>query len=165
MSSTVKRMFLAQEELNMRVGKDPNWVKRKLVEGSLNPIARQQVWEHWMSPFIHAMQSELAELQDCFPWKHWRRIEDQPWDLQNARVEVIDLFHFWMSLAMGVGLDPESFIAGYFEKNRINHNRQDVGYTVKNEDDCRSILDKYCMECETPYSGSVCPRCGPPCTS
>jgi len=42
---------------------------------------------------------ECAEMIDSFPWKHWKNIEVEP-DWDNHQIEVIDVWHFIMSLAI-----------------------------------------------------------------
>ncbi len=39
---------------------------------------------------------EVAELIDSLPWKHWKNIEGDL-DLENIRIEVVDIWHFVMS--------------------------------------------------------------------
>ncbi len=39
---------------------------------------------------------ETAELIDSFPWKHWKSIDAQP-DMQNVKIELVDIWHFLMS--------------------------------------------------------------------
>ncbi len=39
---------------------------------------------------------ETAELIDSFPWKHWKSIDAKP-DLQNIKIELVDIWHFLMS--------------------------------------------------------------------
>lgn len=39
---------------------------------------------------------ESAEFIDSFQWKHWKNINSEP-DLNNARVELIDIWHFILS--------------------------------------------------------------------
>jgi len=42
---------------------------------------------------------ECAEMIDSFAWKHWKSIEQEPnWD--NLQIEVVDVWHFIMSLAI-----------------------------------------------------------------
>ena len=91
-----------------------------------------------LNDYIMAVSSELEELKDCTNWKHWckeaqqgKRFEIN--DLQNARVEVTDLFFFWMSLAQCVGLTPDMIEELYYQKLGINHSRQDRGRTMKDE--------------------------------
>ncbi|AQW87793.1 dUTPase, dimeric [Campylobacter pinnipediorum subsp. caledonicus] len=42
---------------------------------------------------------ECAELIDSFAWKHWKDISSQT-DEENLRVEVVDIWHFIMSLML-----------------------------------------------------------------
>jgi len=42
---------------------------------------------------------ECAEMIDSFGWKHWKNIEVQP-DWDNLQIEVVDVWHFIMSLAI-----------------------------------------------------------------
>ena len=41
--------------------------------------------------------SELTELQDSIPWKHWKDINAEP-DLENFKTEEVDLMHFLPSI-------------------------------------------------------------------
>src|SRR6266571_3895148 len=49
----------------------------------------------WLLNYCRAMSQEIAELTDSVPWKWWAKY--QKFDEQNARVEVVDLFHFLIS--------------------------------------------------------------------
>ncbi|QCU90060.1 dUTP diphosphatase [Thiomicrorhabdus sediminis] len=42
---------------------------------------------------------ETAELIDSYPWKHWKSVDAQT-DMENVRVELVDIWHFLLSLAM-----------------------------------------------------------------
>ena len=42
---------------------------------------------------------ECAEMVDSFSWKHWKSIDKEP-DWDNHQIEVIDVWHFIMSLAI-----------------------------------------------------------------
>jgi dimeric dUTPase (all-alpha-NTP-PPase superfamily) len=87
--------------------------------------------------YTRAMTQELAELVDSVPWKWWAKY--QTFDAQNARVEVVDLFHFLVSLALVLGMSPDDVFQAYLKKNQVNHQRQDSGYTAKDEADSRHI--------------------------
>lgn len=91
----------------------------------------------WTLNYVRAMQQELAELTDSVPWKWWAKY--QTFDKQNARVEVIDLFHFLVSLAQVLGMEADDLFEAYLKKNKVNHERQDSGYTAKQADDSRHI--------------------------
>jgi dimeric dUTPase (all-alpha-NTP-PPase superfamily) len=91
----------------------------------------------WILNYIRAMQQELAELTDSVPWKWWAKYQD--FDKQNARVEIVDLFHFLISMAQVMGMSADDVFAAYLKKNKVNHDRQDSGYKTKDEDDSRHI--------------------------
>ncbi|MEO1954297.1 MAG: dUTP diphosphatase [Campylobacterales bacterium] len=42
---------------------------------------------------------ECAEMVDSFSWKHWKSINQEP-DWDNLKIEVVDVWHFIMSLAI-----------------------------------------------------------------
>jgi len=91
----------------------------------------------WLLNYSRAMTQELAELTDSVPWKWWAKY--QKFDQQNARVEVVDLFHFLISSAQVLGMTADDLFQAYVKKNEVNFQRQDSGYTAKNEDDSKHI--------------------------
>lgn len=101
-------------------------------------IARTQLW-NMIRADVEAIRQELAELTDCFPWKHWRAPCSQPFDIQNAKVEVVDILHFLVNIALYLGMDASQLHAAFTAKNKVNHSRQDSGYVCKDPDDCRHI--------------------------
>ena len=133
----LKELFEKQAELNKRTGFDA-----KALRADFDP----KLAGEWLNNYIAAMSNELEELRDSTFWKHWckeakqgRRFEIN--DLQNARVEVIDMLFFWISLAQCVGLDAEDAFSLYQQKLDVNHTRQDNGYSMasKTEDDNKNI--------------------------
>lgn len=91
----------------------------------------------WLLNYCRAMTQELAELTDSVPWKWWAKY--QKFDEQNARVEVVDLFHFLISAAQVLGMSADDVYNTYVKKNAINFQRQETGYAKKDESDCKSI--------------------------
>ncbi len=133
----LRELFQLQGELNRRIGMDTAALKERF---------DAQVAGRWVNDYVAAMSNELEELRDCTYWKHWcaearqgRRFELH--DLQNARVEVIDMLFFWISLAQCVGLDADDVMALYRQKLEVNHARQDRDYAMatKTEQDNRAI--------------------------
>ena len=120
----LKSMFLLQAELNRRIGVDTT------------ALPQEQKTE-WVLNYCRAMQQEIAELTDSVPWKWWAKY--QQFDMQNARVEVIDLFHFLISLAQTLDMSADDVFTLYRSKHRVNHQRQDSGYTEKNENDNKQL--------------------------
>ncbi len=132
-----KELFEKQAELNKRTGFDA-----KALRENFDPQAAGE----WINNYVAAMSNELEELRDCTFWKHWcQEAKDgkrfQLHDLQNARVEVIDMLFFWISLAQCVGLDAEDAYRIYNQKLDVNHKRQDGEYSMANktEDDNKNI--------------------------
>lgn len=92
----------------------------------------------WIRRYAQAMVEELNELQDDLLWKWWSKDEI---DLQNIRVELIDILHFLISAMISAGLSAESISDIYRQKHSVNLARQDNGYNQasKTEDDNRTI--------------------------
>lgn len=87
-----------------------------------------------MKNYIDALASECSEMQDCLSWKHWYREakEGRQYelkDVQNARVEAVDMLFFWVSLCQLLGLTPQDIYRLYAAKLGINHKRQDENRT------------------------------------
>ena len=57
----------------------------------------------------------------------------------DARVEVVDLFHFLISMAQVLGMSADDVFAAYVKKNAVNFQRQDSGYVKKDHDDSKHI--------------------------
>jgi len=117
-------IFRMQDALNRRIGV------------TLPPPSEEEKAK-WILNYTRAMQQEIAELVDSVPWKWWAKY--QKFDEQNARVEVVDLFHFLISLAQTLGMSAEDVFQAYVKKNQVNLQRQDSGYSKKDESDSRHI--------------------------
>jgi dimeric dUTPase (all-alpha-NTP-PPase superfamily) len=117
-------IFRLQQALNLRIGVDM---------ASMTGEQRQQ----WVLNYCRAMSQEVAELTDSVPWKWWAKY--QKFDKQNARVEVVDLLHFLISLAQTLEMTPEDFYQAYTKKHSVNLARQKSGYTVKDAYDGKHI--------------------------
>ena len=111
-------IFNLQEQLNHRIGVDMKSMS-------------EDDQKTWILNYIRAMQQELAELTDSVPWKWWAKYQE--FDKQNARVEIIDLFHFLISLAQVMGMTAEDVHEAYLKKNKVNHDRQESGYEKRRE--------------------------------
>lgn len=116
----LEQIFSMQETLNRRIGVNTEGMSEE-----------DQV--KWVLNYTRAMQQEIAELNDSLPWKWWAKY--QKFDAQNARVEIVDLFHFLISAAQVMGMSAEDVYQAYLKKNEVNHKRQDSGYTAKDASD------------------------------
>ena len=97
----------------------------------------QEEQTRWLLNYCRAMSQEIAELTDSVPWKWWAKY--QKFDGQNARVEVVDLFHFLISVAQVLGMSADDVFNAYIQKNEVNFKRQETGYTVKDDHDSKHI--------------------------
>lgn len=91
----------------------------------------------WILNYCRALSQEMAELTDSVPWKWWAKY--QTFDKQNARVEVVDMFHFLISMAQVLGMSADDVYNAYVKKNKVNHERQESGYLVKDHSDNKNI--------------------------
>ena len=117
-------MFHMQKALNERIGVRGEGMSEKEKT-------------KWILNYSRAETQEIAELTDTVPWKWWANY--QKFDAQNARVEVVDLFHFVISLAQVLGMKADDVFEAYVKKNAVNFRRQASGYRVKDEHDSRHI--------------------------
>ena len=120
----LREMFKMQKALNARIGVNTD---------SMSDEEKVK----WVLNYCRAMSQEIAELTDSVPWKWWAKY--QKFEEQNARVEVVDLFHFLISAAQVLGMSADDVYNAYLKKNAVNFQRQDTGYTVKDENDSKHI--------------------------
>lgn len=121
----LSEMFRMQGLLNQRIGVgDPDTMT-------------EDERHRWVLNYCRAMSQEIAELTDSIPWKWWAKY--QKFDLQNARVEVVDLFHFLISAARILGMSADDVFNYYRDKNKVNVQRQESGYSTKDESDNRRV--------------------------
>lgn len=124
MSDKLEEIFLMQQALNKRIGVE-----------TAGMTEEEKI--KWVLNYLRAMQQEMAELTDSVPWKWWAKY--QKFDEQNARVEVVDLFHFLISMAQVLGMSADDVFAAYVKKNEVNFQRQESGYTTKDHTDSKHI--------------------------
>ncbi len=84
----IKQMFQLQRKFN-DVTNGLIWTEGATKEG------RQISW-------LRCIYMEVAEAINSFNWKHWKDIENEH-DLENVKVELVDIWHFIMSEAMHFG--------------------------------------------------------------
>jgi dimeric dUTPase (all-alpha-NTP-PPase superfamily) len=120
----LEEIFSMQDALNRRIGVNL-------------PPPTDEEKAKWILNYTRAMQQETAELIDSVPWKWWAKY--QKFDEQNAKVEVVDLFHFLVSLAQTLGMTADDVYQAYLKKNAVNHQRQETGYAKKDEADSKHI--------------------------
>lgn len=120
----LREIFDQQAQLNRRIGVD-----------TVNMPEEDQ--PRWMLNYCRAMSQEIAELTDSVPWKWWAKYQE--YDRQNARVEIVDIFHFLVSAAQVLGMTADDVYELYCKKNKLNVERQETGYAQKDEGDNRKL--------------------------
>jgi dimeric dUTPase (all-alpha-NTP-PPase superfamily) len=119
-----RKLFEMQKSLNQRIGVHTDTMT-------------EEEKTKWILNYCRAMTQEIAELTDSVPWKWWAKY--QKFDEQNARVEVVDLFHFLISMAQVLGMSADDVFNAYCKKNEVNFKRQESGYATKDEHDSKHI--------------------------
>ena len=76
-----------------------------LLQQELNDATNGEGWEAGKTKngktinWKRCIYMECAEMVDSFAWKHWKAIDADP-DWANLQIEVIDVWHFIMSLGL-----------------------------------------------------------------
>jgi hypothetical protein len=131
---SLEDIWPAQAQLNKRAGFDTLATGKALVNAAAAEAdqARESALAagRAIKNYLDALAAECHELQECLTWKHWYREarEGRQYelrDIQNARVEAIDMFFFWVSICQLLGLEPNDIYRLYSQKLRINNRRQD----------------------------------------
>ena len=133
----LENIFKMQLELNDYVFKKNN-IKDKLgndlsmqtIMAALenNEIMVNDLPNEWLVKYAKALKEELLELDDELLWKWWSKDKI---DMQNIRVELIDILHFLISAMMCAGLNAEKVFDIYKQKHAVNIKRQDTNYNIK----------------------------------
>ncbi|MCK9491668.1 MAG: dUTP diphosphatase [Sulfurimonas sp.] len=138
-------MLQLQSQLNDATNGE-NWVK------GLTKDAKEINWER-------CIYMECAEMIDSFSWKHWKNIKQEP-DWANLQIEVVDVWHFVMSLAienynktLRGGIDELAInIANLESFSKIDIKNDDFAsqkkIIVKVEDIMRKVLSQEELELE-----------------
>lgn len=93
----------------------------------------------WLSNYLTALLDECRELREELLWKWWSK---DTLDMQNIRVEIVDIVHFVVSLCIAAGIDSTKLMDIYYQKWNVNMSRQDNGYSkeTKDETDNKGIV-------------------------
>ena len=82
----------------------------------------------WLMRYLKALLEEGKEVEELLHWKFW---SSSMLDLPHIQEEIIDILHFWISLALVSGMDADTVFTKYIEKNQVNIERQDNNYVAK----------------------------------
>lgn len=103
----------------MQAGLDNRIIKERNIEKTTS---------EWVTGLTIAMESEIDEIRREVNWKWWKN--EKTIDDVALQGEVIDMWHFLLSMSRVVGLTPETIFEIYMAKNAENHARQS-GLTEK----------------------------------
>ena len=78
--------------------------------------------DRWIQMQTLAMLSELAELIDEVNFKWWKN--PKPINPDNVKEELVDILHFFVSMCLRAGMDPQELYQRYLAKNQENFDRQ-----------------------------------------
>ena len=73
-----------------------------------------------------ALIHEAIELQRETNWKWWKKSDQL--DKNKIQEEIIDLWHFLIQISIEAGLDSNTVVEKYLEKNMKNLKRQENDY-------------------------------------
>ena len=144
----LRSIFSLQAALNDYVFK-----KNNIRDGDGSPLTMQSIIDQmalerhsvndlpneWLARYAKAMNEEVKELMSDLLWKWWSKDKI---DVQNIRVELVDILHFLVSAMLCAGLTPDKLYDVYRQKHAVNIARQDSNYSqgTKTEDDNRGII-------------------------
>ena len=79
-------------------------------------------WQQQGFEFYRAIWVECAELLDHYGWKWWKK---QSPDTEQVALELIDIWHFGLSILLQSGTRPELIIAQIQDQLRVETNEKD----------------------------------------
>ncbi|WP_319379796.1 dUTP diphosphatase [Thiomicrorhabdus sp.] len=85
LTDSINEMLHMQSQLNVATNGE-NW------RSGMTGLGKTIDWRR-------CIYMETAELIDSYPWKHWKSVE-APIDEENVRIELVDIWHFILSLLL-----------------------------------------------------------------
>jgi hypothetical protein len=82
------------------------------------------IWQN-----LAAISNEVEEIRDWTPWKGWKKYPGFVLDLDELRLEYIDIMHFIIEALIMLGLDGDDMARYFYAKMDENKLRQAEGYT------------------------------------
>lgn len=117
----LQEVLNTQTQLQNRLG---NNIK-KMTEQQLTAYVKNNVF--FVTEELHEMTRELPYVKE---WKDYSKLTDEDIARRKelAQEEFIDVFTFLMNIALSLELTADEIYDLYFQKNKVNHSRQDNGY-------------------------------------
>lgn len=98
--------------------------KQKLFQEKLNNNYYKN--QEYINIMTIAIIDELMEAIRETKWKPWK--QQQQFNEENFKNELIDVWHFIINLTLASGMDANELYEKFCNKNKINHKRQKEGY-------------------------------------
>lgn len=118
----------------VRAQREAHGLSERLIKGPPEPSSPSLTeWNSdWMVHFTLYLDSMIDEIQETRGWLNWKSWK-QPTevtknDVLNARLELIDLLHFWINAYTMLGGDEVSLLTEFHAKRDENDERQQTGY-------------------------------------
>jgi len=111
MSLNSQQMLYSMFQMQQKLNDDTNGINW---ESGYNKHGKIISWKR-------CIYMECCELIDSFSWKHWKDISAEP-NWQNIQIEIIDIWHFVMSLALE-----------YYHNNKMGNIDDIVSYILDNK--------------------------------
>lgn len=117
----LQEVLNTQTQLQNRLG---NNIK-EMTEQQLTAYVKNNVF--FVTEELHEMTRELPYVKE---WKDYSKLTDEDIARRKelAQEEFIDVFTFLMNIALSLELTADEIYDLYFQKNKVNHSRQDNGY-------------------------------------
>jgi len=76
------------------------------------------------------MQEMLYEIPFFKHWKDYSKMTDEEIEetYDKAKEEIVDAWHFFINIMLGLGMTAEELFTRYLDKHKENIRRQDEGY-------------------------------------
>jgi len=114
-------MCKLQDKLNRII--DSNWLNKRTLQD-----------------FYVAINQEVAELIDTYPWKWWKKMDD---DVDNRLIEIVDIWHFVMSYWM-LKFYKGGYVNNYIEAAaKMLSDYYEVSEPIKSKDEFSQVIDLY----------------------
>ena len=134
-----KRMLELQDELN-------SFTNRKDVAAT-----QSDSWKALGREWYRAIWMEAAEMMERQPWKWWKSAPES--DLEQQQIELVDIWHFLLSMFLEEGVSPEAVAESFFTGEALPYKDQQeaiegVAAEALNADSSKDIGLKFGRACK-----------------
>ncbi len=120
------------------------------LQAQLNDATNGEKWTNGVTKngkvinWKRCIYMECAEMVDSFSWKHWKSINKEP-DWDNLQIEVVDVWHFIMSLAIE---NYSKLLKGGIEDLAINISNLESFSTIDTKNELFASQDEVILKVE-----------------